>query len=409
MKTCVIGAGVSGLAVAKLLNDNFDVEILEADEQIGGIAKTKTVDGIAYHMIGGHCFNSNYKEVRDFVFSIYEKDKWNLKSRTAKIFLDGHFISYPIEFSVPEIAKFDRELAFNITNDFFCARYDDPKNLEEWFLQKFGETLAKKYFLPYSKKIWGEDPAVMSYLWVEDKLPSPNKKDFFESLLKKKQDDMPHVSFYYPITNDQNTFLHALAAGLNILTSYKVNSIEQIGGRWCINGNRYYDTIISTIPLNEIPFILNNTPLYVKNIAEKLRYNKITTMLWSAKDTEQTWSYFPAENTIFHRHIHIGNFFSPKWNYIITEALGIWPYEQMVSEGRKFEYLIQPLDFNISNHAYVVYDKNYEKSKKCVLNYLNDQKIYSLGRFGEWEYYNMDVCIKSATSLFEKIVRENLK
>ena len=154
MKICVIGAGVSGLAVAKLLKDNFDVEILEADEQIGGIAKTKTVDDIAYHMIGGHCFNSKYKEVRDFVFSIYEKNKWNAKDRNAKIFLDDHFISYPIEFSVREIAEFDSELAFNITNDFFCARYDNPKNLEEWFLQKFGETLARKYFLPYNKKIW---------------------------------------------------------------------------------------------------------------------------------------------------------------------------------------------------------------------------------------------------------------
>lgn len=308
-----------------------------------------------------------------------------------------------------EIAEFDSELAFNITKDFFCARYDDPKNLEEWFLQKFGKTLARKYFLPYNKKIWHKDPAVMSYCWVEDKLPIPNKRDFFESLLGKKQDNMSHMSFYYPKTNDQNSFLHALAAGLNILTSYRVASIENIDGRWCINGNRYYDTIISTMPLNEIPFVLKDTPLYIKNSAEKLRYNKITNMLWSAKDTEQTWTYFPTENTIFHRHIHIGNFFSPKRNYIITEALGTWSYEKMVREGRNFKHLIEPLDFNISNHAYVVYDKNYEKSKLCVLDYLNGQGIYSLGRFGEWEYYNMDFCIKSAMRLSERIVEENSK
>lgn len=70
---------------------------------------------------------------------------------------------------------------------------------------------------------------------------------------------------------------------------------------------------------------------------------------------------------------------------------------------------MEPSSFNISNHAYVVYDKNYEECKLCVLDYLNGQGIYSLGRFGEWEYYNMDVCIKSAMRLSKKIVGENPK
>lgn len=72
MKICVIGAGVSGLSVAKLLKDKFDVEILEADEQIGGIAKTKTVDGIAYHMIGGTALTPNIKKY-EILYLVYMK------------------------------------------------------------------------------------------------------------------------------------------------------------------------------------------------------------------------------------------------------------------------------------------------------------------------------------------------
>lgn len=41
MKICVIGAGISGLSIAQLLKDHFEVEVLESDSTIGGIAKTK--------------------------------------------------------------------------------------------------------------------------------------------------------------------------------------------------------------------------------------------------------------------------------------------------------------------------------------------------------------------------------
>ena len=51
MKICVIGAGVTGLTVAKALSDKHQVEIYEKDPEIGGIAKVKDVNGIAYHTV----------------------------------------------------------------------------------------------------------------------------------------------------------------------------------------------------------------------------------------------------------------------------------------------------------------------------------------------------------------------
>lgn len=85
MKVGVIGAGISGMSIARLIDSDFEVEILEKESVVGGIARTKDVNGIAYHIVGGHCFNSIYPEVLNFIFDkVLSKDNWNLDRKTGK-------------------------------------------------------------------------------------------------------------------------------------------------------------------------------------------------------------------------------------------------------------------------------------------------------------------------------------
>lgn len=404
-KIGIIGAGISGLSLGQFLNNNFEIEILEKDSIIGGIARTKDVNGIAYHTVGGHCLNSKNQKVMKFIFEkILSKNNWHQVERVSKIFLENSFISYPIEFAVKEIAKFDKQLAFNITKDFLSSKELDAENLEDWFRQTFGDTLAEKYFIPYNTKIWQSKPCDMSYEWIKDKLPIPNKKDFFESLIEDKKDTMPHSTFFYPNSNNQNSFIDALASELNIITNFKVDSIKKEGNTWLINNSKRYDILVSTMPLDELPFILENTSNEVLKETKKLKYNKVTNMLWKSKPTKNTWTYYPQGDTIFHRHIHIGNFFNPVKNYTITEAMGEHSYDEMAENGKKFDYLEEPLDHNVSKHAYVVYDKNYKESTKKIKDFMENENLFLLGRFGEWEYYNMDICIEKAMELTKKLM-----
>lgn len=400
----IIGAGISGLSIGQLLKNEYEVEVLEKEDSIGGIAKVKNVNGVPYHKVGGHCFNSKNNNVLKFVFNnILPKNEWNLIKRKAKINFFNHFIDYPIEFSIKQIASFNSNLAFNITKDYFTASEKGANNLREWFKEKFGNTLAEKYFIPYNKKIWGIDPKDMSPEWVKGKLPSPNKKEFFQSIISEKTDKMPHANFYYPKSNTQNTFISALSKDLNILTRYKVECIEKTSNKWIVNGEKIYDNIICTIPLKELPFIIRNSPNQIQEHANKLKYNRVTNMLWKTQPNENTWTYYPSEDTIYHRHIHIGNFIIPQQNYTITESIGKRSYEEMKNAGNKINYLIEPLHYNVSNYAYVIFDKNYLTSSKVIKEYLNEIGLLPLGRFGEWRYYNMDVCMASALNLYERI------
>jgi UDP-galactopyranose mutase len=132
-------------------------------------------------------------------------------------------------------------------------------------------------------------------------------------------------------------------------------------------------------------------------------------MLWETTGTERTWTYIPDAESLFHRYIHIGSFFKPVQNYSITEVVGEKSYEEMVENGRRDPFLLKPLGYHVSDHAYVVFDENYDTATKLVKAYLDEKGLYTLGRFGEWQYYNMDVCIKSSIDLTTAIIKQYIK
>lgn len=408
-KIVVLGAGITGLTIGRLLSNKATVKILEKKAVPGGIARTKDVNGVTYHTVGGHCFNSKHKDVLDFVFSIMPQDQWHKIQRISRIAFDGYEIDYPIEYSVREIYAHDPQLAFEISRDFLATSEDiSATNLGEWFSQKFGGTLAAKYFIPYNRKIWGRDPYTMAYSWVEGKLPIPDKKSFFDALITDVSDSMPHSSFYYPNTNNQNSLIEALASGLDIDFDTPVKSIEKDKDGWIVNGNIRCDIIISTLPLNELPSLIRNTPQEIIDEAALLRYNKVSNVLWESRPTEKSWTYHPDSDTLFHRYIHIGSYFKPVAGYTITECVGEHSYDEMVAAGSRDPFLIRPLDHNISEHAYVVFDENRDKAVDSILSYLSGIGIESIGRFGRWEYYNMDICMKQCLDLYSQLQSDNL-
>jgi protoporphyrinogen oxidase len=409
IKVAVIGAGISGLAFAKYAqvnrHDDIKVKVFEASETYGGIAKVKDINGkIPYHMIGGHCFNLKFAHVKDFVFDniLPEKD-WNKINRHASILFKGHQINYPIEYSVKQIFDFDPKLALEIVKDYYCASKEPASNLAQWFENNFGKTLAREYFIPYNRKIWGEEPSNMSADWVTDKLPLPNDMEILKGLIKTGSDDMPHSSFYYPKSGTQNTFIDALAKDIKVHYGCQISKIEKNKhGKYLVQDEEF-DYVIYTGPLDKIDSLIEISNQEVRSAISKLRFNKVTTMLWRSKPTKDTWTYIPGNECIFHRMIHIGNFINSSQNYTITETVGEVSFDEMKSNGKEIELLEEPIDYNVSERAYVVFDENISEAKQKIFNYFSNERIELLGRFGEWEYYNMDVCIKRAIETVNSI------
>lgn len=413
MRIAVLGAGVSGLSVARLLREKgHSVVVYEKNPTVGGLARTRFTDGYLYDPHGGHIFNSKHKEVVDWVFSILPKEKWQFTVRNAKIYLNGRYISYPFELSLCEL---DPDLAVDCVHDYILAQDGaEPDNFRDWLIWNFGESIAKTYMIPYNQKIWNYPLEDMETKWMQGKMPLPSKKEMIRSMLLKDPSErkMPHSTFYYPLEGGIQSLMDAIAEGTIIKTSYKIDKIEKSGDSWVINGQDKYDRIVSTIPLPVLPSIMD-LPGKITEQISNLKYNSLTTVLFDCDKTDITWLYIPSHDYRSHR-IGYQSALTPYSTPDKDRGLGALEIigkrfevdDRMLGENILPEELgfRRILDSEFTEYAYVIHDKAYRSSTDQIKAYFAEVPGFDLlGRWGTWNYKNMDLCILDAMKTAEEI------
>lgn len=415
MKIAVLGAGISGLSVANLLQSKgCDVTVYEKESNIGGLARSRVTGGILYDPHGGHILNSKHSEVMEWAFSLYDKENWKYTERNAKIYFNGKYISYPFELSLCEL---DMDDAINCIYDFILAQQGDrPDNYRDWLVWNFGQAICDYYMIPYNEKIWAYPLEKMETQWMEGKMPLPSKKDMIRSMLLKDPTErkMPHSTFYYPLIGGIQTFINAIAKGVNVICNVNVERIENIEGKWCINREELYDRVISTIPLPVINGVME-LPGRVKESIKKLKYNSLTTVLFECPETDITWLYIPSHEYRSHRvgyqstlTPNAGN--KPGGGCAALEIIGeyfdvadIEEEKNILPEDLGYR---KTLDSEFTEFAYVIHDFDYRRSITCIYEYFDTLKGFDLlGRWGRWNYNNMDKCILDAMNLVKNMMQ----
>lgn len=414
MKVAILGAGVSGLSAGRMLKDKgHDVTVYEKNGTIGGLARTRFTEGYLYDPHGGHIFNSKHKEIVDWVFSILPKENWQYTVRNAKIFFNGKYVSYPFELSLCEL---DTEDAVNCVYDFILSKEGpEPDNFRDWIVWNFGKSISDYYMIPYNEKIWSYPLEDMETKFMQGKMPLPTKKEMIHSMLLKDPSErkMPHSTFYYPLKGGIQTMVDAIAKGLHIKCGYNIETVKRKNDNWFINGEGPFDIVISTIPLPELPERME-LPDTINEHIKDLKYNSLTTVLFNCPKTDITWLYIPSHDFRSHR---VGYQSALTPNACPTNNEGCGALEII---GKQFEITpefaeeknILPkelgfervIDSEFTKYAYVIHDKNYRKNTDAIKEYFESMAGFELlGRWGTWNYKNMDLCMLDAKELVERI------
>lgn len=411
MRVAILGAGVSGLTAGRLLHDaGHDVVVYEKERTVGGLARTRFTDGFLYDPHGGHIFNSKNREVVDWVFSLLPKEKWQHTERNAKIYFNGRYVSYPFELSLCEL---DTEDAVDCVLGYVQAQQgEEPDNFRDWLYWNFGQGIADYYMIPYNEKIWAYPLDQMETGWMRGKMPLPSKRDMVRSMLLKDptEREMPHSTFYYPIEGGIQSMVNAIADGLDIRCNTPVESIERIDGKWRVNGTDPYDAAVSTIPLPVIGRVFAGLPTETTHAIEGLRYNSLNTVLFECPRTNITWLYIPSHDYRSHRvgyQSALTPNACPDQDHRGCGALEIIGERiddpssllgaNALPEELGFRHVI---DSEFTEYAYVIHDLDYRKNTEAVRAYFGGQEgFHLLGRWGTWNYKNMDLCMEDAMRL----------
>ena len=117
MNTAILGAGISGLSLARFLLEGGlarrDVTLFEAAPSVGGLCASKTVEGFTYDVTGGHILYSKDAAAMRWMKDAAGGDKaFVTKQRETKIRFEDRWVHYPFEnglSDLPQAANLDRK------------------------------------------------------------------------------------------------------------------------------------------------------------------------------------------------------------------------------------------------------------------------------------------------------------
>lgn len=427
----VIGAGPSGLAVSLFLKNT--PEILESKNHVGGHASSFVENGFTFDY-GPHILFSRDKDILNFIVKSLEENVARCR-RNNKISYQNCLLKYPFENdlkSLPLEDNYDciRHFIFNP----YKERYAVPTNMKEWFLKTFGEGICSRYLFPYNEKVWNI-PVEQLSMSMAERIPNPLPDDILKSSLGYTTEGYLHQLYYfYPKKGGYQAISEAWKKNLPITYEFTVDKIQFKQGKiklTDLNGRtKEFEQIISTMPIHELVTKLDMVvPLDISSAIEKLIINPMFVISFGVRgiDSKQhTAIYFPEADFLVNRISYPCTFSSANapdnhWSLqaeiTCSKDSAIWSMSDVeilehTKQGLQKRNLLPSDDKLVFTkvdrvqHAYVVYDVGYEESISKVRNWFAALGIHLLGRFGYFEYINVDMAIDRAIKLAAAINKE---
>jgi protoporphyrinogen oxidase len=412
MKIAIIGAGISGLSAGQLLQNEHQIDIYERKHKAGGLLSCQRVKDNLFHLVGGHVFNSKNQSVLDWFWSFFDKEKEFISAtRNAKILLNKKFLDYPIENALYNLDENTAKKIISEILELYSKEYIEPfsySNFEAFLKGNFGETLFEVYFKPYNEKIWKTELSSIPLEWLEGKLPMPRYEEIIvKNILRTEESNMVHNTFFYAKTNGSQFIIDRLSENLNVITENDISSLSKENEKWVVNGAEEYDHIVYTGDIRELNSIIKIKDFPLLNYQDRisqLRSNGTSNILCECDENDMSWLYMPGNETDAHRIIYTGNFSDTnnsgdKRKSCVVEFSGNVEDELMYEQIKKLPGNLVPLATNHQLNSYIIHNEDTKTLINELKVILKPFGISLLGRFAEWEYFNMDACIESSMKL----------
>lgn len=351
-KALVVGAGISGATIARLLNNaDFDVTVIEQTNEIGG-ACSDTFEQFAYRQNhGSHIFHTNNEEVMSFLSPYMELRPYMHK---VKALVNGKLVPVPFNVNSLDSLVLDNYAKLFLTDLYFQKEYtfEELRDVSS-IANSMADWIYDKVFEFYSFKQWGKIP---------DKSTLNRVKAF-----RYSKDDRYFLDKFQGIpTKGFTALIRDLLNGDNIkikfghkadVTSFKDYDVVFYTGTI----DELFNFKLGKLPYRTCKFKYDFLPIYKSQEAAVINYTQDYDF---TRSHDYSW-YFPSQNSCVAYEY-------PK---------------QHESEDEPRYYPIKE-DENL---------KLYEDYKELLTKeYPN---VIPAGRLGTYQYLNMDKAVEQAIDL----------
>ncbi len=438
-KNIILGAGVTGLSVAKsLLNKGEnEVLVLEKNNFVGGLCSSIKKDDFIIDF-GPHKLFSNIPGVMDEFKAINGEDNLVVKKINSLFFLDKkfQFPIKPIEFIKnisPKTVSAGIQIPLSLMKSMIqynvLGKKDD--SFENYLVKGFGKKAYQILFEGYAKKVWA-DPDILSKDIAKIRIPVPNIGDLIKNTLNKKSQPTVNASeFFYP-KYGMKQFTGKMADIIkskngNILLNQDITSITKDNDKFIIKTKETEfscDNLISTIPLNSLINVYESSTPEIKETSAKLKYNDLSLIYLFFNKSQiitDNWIFFPELKFSFNRLSEQKSFSpytvpkdktvlcaeitNPKFNSLSDEQIIARVVRDLIKAKiiKDDKEIFQQQVFRFKN-IYPIYNLDYKDNLNKILTFVDQQEIITVGRFGLFNYNNVDHCFDMGRTIAEHVV-----
>jgi protoporphyrinogen oxidase len=431
----ILGAGLAGLTAAFELRERGEDhwQVYEREDRVGGHARSTVINGYTFDY-GPHILFTIDPEIGALIRDLLGE---NFSAQQRQAFIYHH--AYGIHTRFPFQAHLNGLPASVVTECLVGlvraverqARGEfAPRNYEEWIRGFFGDGIAERLMIPYARKIWTVEPSTMDFSWIGRRVPTPDVERIIAGAL---HDDVAQVGataeFWYPRHGGIEALPKALGERVDsVHLGVELERLEPGRRRLTFRGGETvaFDRAIYTLPLNRLTTLAPDLPPRVRRACESLRHQGILCIDLGVDRPQISpyhWIYYYEDDFPFHRLSFPANFSSanvpPGKSSISLEVA--FPAGQRVDEEALLEQTIAGLrrarvleeDDRIElvhaqaiEPAYVIYDLAHARNVETIRAWLAEHGIALAGRFGEWQYSNMDHAMRSGANAARAAVAE---
>jgi UDP-galactopyranose mutase len=438
----VVGAGLTGLSAAYHLEGKANAVVLERASDPGGLAKSRRSDGFVFDY-SIHILYTSDPYCDELIRQRLLPGRLIQQQRQSFCYSHGVFTEYPYQLynhglPAPVVA----ENLLGLIEATYAEHTGPPEHYEEWIYRTFGRGIADNFMIPYNRRQWAWDLREMGYDWIAERVPVPDLRDVITGALEPPAARVgPNREFWYPTEGGIEALPRALAEAVpteRVRVGSGVRSIDLQAHELTLDDgtSMHYDNLISTLPLPTLAAMSRGGPSEeIASLAKDLRSNRVHTVNLGFQGddlgplSELHWVYFPEPSFPFHR-ISLPHRFSPsmvpegcssiqievsesRYQHVDTETLvdrclaalcrlGVLGDgdQRPVSEGGRVRFT----DVVTLDPAYIIYDLRHRETVGALQGALAAVDVQSAGRFGEWEYFNMDHSILSGKRAADRLL-----
>jgi protoporphyrinogen oxidase len=444
-RVVIIGAGPAGLTAGLLLaRQDIHVTVLEADDIVGGIARTAEYKGFRFD-IGGHRFFTKVPVVEELWRELLGPEFITVP-RLSRIFYNDRFFDYPLKIGNALIGLGPIDSVRIVVSYLWWHYRPHPveDTFEQWVVNRFGQRLYEIFFKTYTEKVWGIPCTEIRAEWAAQRIKGLSllRAVLNAATIQKRPTGIKSLiaEFQYPRLGPGQMWERCRdrieQAGHQVLMRHAADRLTMVNGQVTEvqastpEGPRVFpaDHVISSMPLRTLIRVTSPaTPDTVRAAAEGLRYRDflvVALMIGKEHVFPDNWIYIHTPGVKVGRIQNFNNWSKalvPRpgvtclgMEYFCFKGDHLWDSsdEALIAQATKelaalrLAVRADVIDGTVIRmpKAYPIYDAAYKGHLTTIRSFIDPiVNLHTVGRNGMHKYNNQDHSMLSAILTVENM------